>query len=50
MEKEGEKMNAEIFWLSDFLKEEKDLRDWFKEKWVDKIIERQKRYYDENPL
>ena len=28
-------MNAEIFWFSDFLKEEKDLRDWFKEKWVD---------------
>ena len=28
-------MNAEALPFSELLKEEKDLRDWFKEKWVD---------------
>ena len=35
MEKEGEEMNAKTLPFSELLKEEKDLRDWFKEKWVD---------------
>ena len=28
-------MNAKTLSFSELLKEEKDLRDWFKEKWVD---------------
>jgi hypothetical protein len=35
LEKEGEEMNAKTLSFSELLKEEKDLRDWFKEKWVD---------------